>query len=1067
MWFEFLRFDLRYLLRQPMVWFALVLFTGLAFASYAMPPLYLRAAGASTLGAPINMGLVLAAMTLLGTLVLAGIFAGSVLRDFESKAANTLFSYAVTPRDYVLGRLGAALACCVGLFAVAGLALVSVAVVAAPVQQSAWQVIVNGGLMFVLVVVPNVAFAGTFAVAVACRSRSASTVFGAVFGLYVLWALSAFQLVGLDADLRAWIGGLTDPFGSRALFFVVEGHSVVELDQHLPLNSTAGYIFLLNRALWLALCVAISLWTAKRFQPAKFQKQPVARKRAKADTPPTLRVYSSLAAPVFSWLTGVRQAMQLVKFEVISMLHGRVLRVLFGLGVILLAASIFQMNGAYGSRSLLTTAWLIGALRDSVQLPLTVLAIVLATELLTKDHDSHSIGVMDALPVLPALRWFAQVIALVLLLDLYVAAVGAAAWVCQQMSASAPAFDSVPWLTWFKTQSLQAVLFAALALAVQKMSQNRFVGYGLFFAYLVAGKLVLVFSPEHSSWVFGQAPLAVYSDLNGYGQSMDEWLHAAIGWVAVALVAVVAAYGVCQSHGTQQPRLRRAGTAALAGSCFVVAYSVVASANAPDPADTASSLKSARARYEQAYKQFENKPQLRVVGVSTNVDIYPAQHQAAVRGHYQLVNSTDRPVTELLMTLNRRVTTTLSGLPDHKVVVDDAVTGLRVIALKEPVQPGAALQLDFEVRIASARFDSEERISIVDNGTAFNNHEALPQLGYLARNELKDPEDRARYGLAPRSALPSPEEGSRDSQLEGQADWVSFEAVVSTERGQTAFAPGDLMKKWDQGERSYFQYKMQGPMLPYFAYVSGRYQLKTVRSQRVQIEAYYDPLHEANVDKLLEFARDAVTYYERQLGPYHSRTLKLVEFPNPMNAAQGYPGLILFSDSSELTHDLDSVQPNPLRFLVAHEVGHQWWGNQLIGAKAAGASLLTETLAQYGALQQVKAREGAKAYEQAVQFDAARYRSGKQSDTAEPPLLRVTDESYIAYHKGVLVFDKLVQLLGPTKLNQNLRTFFEQYRFSANGYPTSVQLETALCKGTTPQQCGRIKSLLEKPGDLF
>jgi aminopeptidase N len=36
--------------------------------------------------------------------------------------------------------------------------------------------------------------------------------------------------------------------------------------------------------------------------------------------------------------------------------------------------------------------------------------------------------------------------------------------------------------------------------------------------------------------------------------------------------------------------------------------------------------------------------------------------------------------------------------------------------------------------------------------------------------------------------------------------------------------------------------------------------------------------------------------------------------------------------------------------VTAHEFGHQYWAHQVIGAEMQGATVLSETLAQYSAL---------------------------------------------------------------------------------------------------------------------
>ena len=37
-------------------------------------------------------------------------------------------------------------------------------------------------------------------------------------------------------------------------------------------------------------------------------------------------------------------------------------------------------------------------------------------------------------------------------------------------------------------------------------------------------------------------------------------------------------------------------------------------------------------------------------------------------------------------------------------------------------------------------------------------------------------------------------------------------------------------------------------------------------------------------------------------------------------------------------------------FVTAHELAHQWWGHQLIGANVQGSNMMSESLAEYSAL---------------------------------------------------------------------------------------------------------------------
>jgi aminopeptidase N len=58
--------------------------------------------------------------------------------------------------------------------------------------------------------------------------------------------------------------------------------------------------------------------------------------------------------------------------------------------------------------------------------------------------------------------------------------------------------------------------------------------------------------------------------------------------------------------------------------------------------------------------------------------------------------------------------------------------------------------------------------------------------------------------------------------------------------------------------------------------------------------------------------------------------------------------------------------------LFAHEAAHAWWGNR-VGAQGAGSLLVTESLAQYGAVVAIEALEGAEAASEFLRFSREHY----------------------------------------------------------------------------------------------
>ncbi|WP_223670167.1 ABC transporter permease, partial [Xanthomonas citri] len=106
----FLRFELREQLRSPFLWLLAALYALLAFAALSSDAVQIGGGIGNVLrNAPTVIASVLAIFTLLGLLVAALFVSNALLRDFELGTAELVFSTPVRRRDYLAGRIAAAL----------------------------------------------------------------------------------------------------------------------------------------------------------------------------------------------------------------------------------------------------------------------------------------------------------------------------------------------------------------------------------------------------------------------------------------------------------------------------------------------------------------------------------------------------------------------------------------------------------------------------------------------------------------------------------------------------------------------------------------------------------------------------------------------------------------------------------------------------------------------------------------------------------------------------------------------------------------------------------------------
>jgi ABC-2 type transport system permease protein len=150
--------------------------------------------------------------------------------------------------------------------------------------------------------------------------------------------------------------------------------------------------------------------------------------------------------------------------------------------------------------------------------------------------------------------------------------------------------------------------------------------------------------------------------------------------------------------------------------------------------------------------------------------------------------------------------------------------------------------------------------------------------------------------------------------------------------------------------------------------------------------------------------------------------------------------------------------------VTAHELGHQWWAHQIVGADMQGSTMLSETLAQYSALMVMKHLYGEDQMRRFLKDELDTYLRARATEAIEEqPLERVENQQYIHYNKGSLVMYLLQQRLGEDAVNRALRTVLDKYKFKGAPYPRSIELVDAFRKeAKTPEDQQLITDLFER-----
>jgi aminopeptidase N len=296
------------------------------------------------------------------------------------------------------------------------------------------------------------------------------------------------------------------------------------------------------------------------------------------------------------------------------------------------------------------------------------------------------------------------------------------------------------------------------------------------------------------------------------------------------------------------------------------------------------------------------------------------------------------------------------------------------------------------------------------------------------------------------------------------ADWIRFDAVVATSRNQIALTSGELVDSWEKDGRRYFRYQARERILRYLPILSASYEVRKDRWGDVAIEVYYHPGHDFNVGRMIAIARTSLQVFSEKFGSYPYATLRIVEFPRYELSAEAFPGVIPLSEGYGFIARRKEGGVEELARVIAHEVAHQWWGMQTIGAGVEGEFFICETLAQHAALTVLRGEYGESALADYRKTKTDLYLRGRaREESAEVPLARTNFETpYVHYDKGLVVMSALRELMGERALDAAVRAFFQAAARRSAPFPVAEDFIRELFKEAPDGAREAVREMVEE-----
>ncbi|MCE2995780.1 MAG: aminopeptidase, partial [Flammeovirgaceae bacterium] len=881
--------------------------------------------------------------------------------------------------------------------------------------------------------------------------------------LLVLYSIAASFLADVEWQETA---ALLDPFGSQTFDYVTRYWTPAEKNTKLvPLEG----IMLYNRLIWVGFGVLALVATYYGFsfnvvRNSLIKRKPITAKEKLQKTD----VIIPVARQEINWATYLKQFITLSIFNFKLVIKEIPFLAILFTGMLLLVVNAFNMNQLYGTSSYPTTYSILGLL-DGFTLFFIIIAIFYSGELVWKERAVNINLIMDTLPMpsfVSLLSKFMGMLIIYLLMLFLLIICG----VVIQASYGYYKFELPIYFSTLYTSTLTLlVLYTLLAIFIQVLVNNKFLGFALCILFFVVRGVMGELGLEHNLWRFASGSLGTFSDMNVYGHYVPPFSWFKVYWFAFAmfLFAIAVIFSVRGSEAVMKMRWK-SGKLRLGRSFLIFTFSTLAvflfsgfyiyyNTSIVNKFVKSDDQEDLQEEYEQKLNKYEFIPQPKIVETKLKVDIYPYSRDFVAEGYYWLKNKSNGPINDIHIQHsidNQLIIDYVKFNQDAKVKENFEQFRYYVYELAQPLNAGDSIQMNFKVTFDTKGFEQGgSNTNVVFNGTFFNNTVFFPTLGYNSGFEIGDDDERKKRELKEKERMMERNDsrGLSQSLFGDDADHIRFEMEISTEGDQIAIAPGYLLREWKENGRNHYSYKMDAPMCNFYSVVSARYAIKRDKWNDVNLEIYYHPGHEYNLDKMIEGMKDALSYYSKNFAPYQYRQVRIMEFPRYSTFAQSFANTIPFSEGIGFIAKIDDPEKDIdyVYYVTAHEVAHQWWGHQVMEAGVKGNAMLSESMSQYSALMVLKHKFTPEILERYLKYELDRYLSGRSFERKkEQPLEFVEGQGYIHYQKASLVFFALQDYIGEDSVNAAFRRYNSTWKFKDAPYPTSADLLKEIKKVT-------------------
>ena len=1057
MW-KFIRNELNYWLKTPMIWIFMLINTLFVFGAVASENVQIGGSiGNIHKNAPYVIETFYATMSIVSLLMTTAFMNATANRDFQFGMHQFIFSSPIKKSHYFFGKfIGATIISIIPLLGVSVGAILGA--VLAPIfdwtpAERFGEIIWAGHLQGILIfAIPNVIISGVLLFGLAIIFRSSIVSFIGSMLILVLYVVSS----GFTQDIqKEWIANVLDPFGDRPFEIMTKYLTVDEKNyQAVTLHGD----LLVNRLIWLGIAgIILTVIFVKFSFNTKNEKVAKIKKPKQVEIP--LMLDEAKYAPEKAAGFSLNTFLKITQFEIKAVMKNPSFIILTGIGMINLIVGLSSFTSQYGVSQYPVTYSVVDTIENAFNIFMIGFITFYTGVLVWKERDAKFNEIQDATPIRSNTLFFSKLIAIIVaIVTVFIVAIFFG--VITQTIMGYYHYELDVYLKSLLLIRITGLSFlVVLSLLFHYLINNRYIAYFAFVAFIIVNSFIWGLLEINSNMIsFGSRPSVTYSDMNGFGPFIPGMVGFTTYWFLFCclLSFVCLAFYIRGKEPIFKYRWNLAKESFTINK-FPIAISLLAflicggfvyyNTKILNTYDSSKEQENKQVEYEKKYKKYENLNQPRFYKFNYVIDIMPEDRSIAAKIEAWAKNKSNKNINELHFTMPLSIDSIKILVPNSQLQQNDKRLFYRIYKLNKSLAPNDSIKINIDLWRATKGFENEVSFtSLTQNGTFFNNADLLPVFGYEKNYEISDKNKRTKLKLPSRIRMPKLDENNLQARsntyISNDSDWVEVNTTISTTADQIAIAPGSLLKSWKSKGRNYFNYQLDQKSLNFYSFISARYEVARQKWNGIDLEVYYDKQHAYNVPTMLKSMQKSLEYYIKNYGPYYHKQCRIIEFPRYASFAQAFPGTMPFSEGIGFIIDLRDVTKDDIDqvfYVVAHEMGHQYWAHQVCGANMQGSEMMSEGFAQYSALMVMEKEYGKNKMKKFLKYEMDQYLSGRSLELeGENPLMKTENQQYIHYNKASVIMYYLKELISESKVNQAMQNLVTTYGYKNPPFPTSI-----------------------------